>query len=62
MATLKSAGIVTDRRDGKWVHYRLGGHPLLAGMSGVLETLSSAEPYVSDGERLGSHKKGGACH
>ncbi len=62
MATLKSAGVVADRRDGKWVHYRLEDHPLLAGMSGLIQSLSAVEPYVGDRERLSRHKKGGACH
>jgi ArsR family transcriptional regulator, arsenate/arsenite/antimonite-responsive transcriptional repressor len=62
MATLKSAGVAGDRRDGKWVHYRLEENPLLAGMSGLIAVLSDTEPYVGDRKRLTDYKKVGACH
>jgi ArsR family transcriptional regulator len=55
LATLREAGIVLDRRDGLWIHYRLNPK-LPAWMREVLDTTAranaNAEPYARDRKRL----------
>jgi len=55
LAMLREAGIVLDRREGLWIHYRLNPK-LPAWVREVLETTAranaSAEPYVRDRKRL----------
>lgn len=51
LATLRELGIVTDRRDGLWIYYRL--HPELPlWMAQVVESTAQAlagrKPYVDD--------------
>ena len=41
LKVLKDAGLVTDRREGRWMYYTLNPETL-AEASGLLETLSSA--------------------
>lgn len=55
LATLREAGIVRDRRQGQWVHYRIseelpawGRQTLVALASGAADR----EPYASDRRRL----------
>lgn len=55
LAHLREWGLVLDRRDGLWIHYRL--HPELpAWASEVLHTsrtgLESGDPYTTDRQRL----------
>ena len=55
LAMLREAEIVTDRREGLWIHYRL--HPKLpAWARTVLATTArantNAEPYARDRKRL----------
>jgi ArsR family transcriptional regulator len=57
LAMLREAGIVLDRREGLWIHYRL--HPELpAWARQVLNTTArastAAEPYARDRRRLDS--------
>jgi len=40
LKTLKDAGLVSDRRDGRWIHYSLN-HAALASIGSLLETLAS---------------------
>lgn len=56
MAKLKSAGMVSDRRAGKWVHYQLTGEHFLSDITGTIgRQLSHTEPFKSDLERLESY-------
>ena len=55
LAMLREAGIVLDRREGLWIHYRLNPK-LPAWVREVLNTTArasaSAEPYARDRKRL----------
>lgn len=56
MAVMRTAQIVMDRREGKWVHYRLSQEPLASQIATVLEqVLLPEEPYASDRRRLREH-------
>jgi len=51
LAHLRKSGLVLDRKEGLWVHYRL--HPELPGwvqaiLSNAQEGVSEQQPYVSD--------------
>lgn len=57
LATLREAGIVLDRRDGLWIHYRL--NPRLPAWARQVLTVTAragvnAEPYARDRKRLAS--------
>jgi len=55
LAMLREAGIVLDRREGLWIHYRLN-LKLPAWVREVLDTTvranANAEPYARDRKRL----------
>lgn len=59
MARLKAAGLVSDRREGLWIHYRLitDDSPLLASLKSILGDMSQKEPYSKDIESLALHLK-----
>ena len=61
MSRLKSAGIVADRRDGRWVHYRLNKTEFLDGIGTFLNRLSEIDPYRDDRRKLLEHRKASAC-
>jgi len=61
MANLKSAGLVEDRRDGRWVHYRLADAPVLRELKSYFELLGDEEPYRTDREKLSLRQKEGKC-
>ncbi|MCP4684182.1 MAG: metalloregulator ArsR/SmtB family transcription factor [bacterium] len=61
MSNLRIAGLVEDRRDGRWVHYRLSETPLLQDLRAYFELLAREEPYRSDRERLRLRQKEGKC-
>ena len=55
LAMLREAGIVSDRREGLWIHYRL--NPALPGWArAILNTAmranATAKPFAHDRERL----------
>lgn len=55
LAYLRRAGIVTTRRDGKWVHYRVAkpSNPVAAEIiAGLRRWMDSDPEMVSDRERL----------
>ncbi len=59
---LKSAGLVLDRRDGKWVHYRLSGTAVMNDLRVFLrEHLVQTDPFSQDRERLNSLVASGRC-
>lgn len=62
MSRLKSAGIVVDRRAGKWVHYRLAEAKAVSELRTYLNrNFSRLEPYRSDRITLRRLLRSGAC-
>jgi ArsR family transcriptional regulator, arsenate/arsenite/antimonite-responsive transcriptional repressor len=61
MANLRNAGLVEDRRDGRWVYYRLADTPVLADLRPYFELLSHEEPYLGDREKLRARQKERRC-
>lgn len=62
LAYLRRAGLVETRRDGLWVHYRLGKLPdpvLAAIVDGVGHALTHTDTVHRDAERL--QKRTGCC-
>ena len=62
LAYLRKSGLVQTRRDGLWVHYRLGAfdEPVLATIAdAVRHALSHAQTVQKDAQRL--HKRNGCC-
>jgi ArsR family transcriptional regulator len=62
LAYLRRSGLVATRRDGLWVHYRLGEFtdPVLAAISdAVRHALTHIDTVHRDGARL--HKRTGCC-
>jgi ArsR family transcriptional regulator len=62
LAYLRRAGLVETRRDGLWVHYRLGklSDPVLAAIvDAVRHALTHADAVRRDSERL--QKRTGCC-
>ena len=59
LARLKSVGLVLDRRQGLWVHYRLtiNGLPISGSVNSILHDLRQQKPYSDDLELLTSHFK-----
>lgn len=45
MKTLKDAGLVTDRRDGRWTHYSLS-HEALSGIGTLLDAMAEKAETV----------------
>lgn len=54
LGIMRSAGLLRDRREGKWVHYRLaeGDSPITQGLLGVLRGLAGTEGYAGDVRRV----------
>ena len=62
MARLRSAGVVTDRREGKWVHYQLAESALVDELRRLLQNnLASADPYKHDLATLRRYVNSGKC-
>ncbi len=62
MARLKSAGLVADRRVGKWVHYRLETSPTVTGLRKLLcRHLAASEPFAADLAALKEYVSSGHC-
>jgi ArsR family transcriptional regulator len=62
LAYLRRAGLVETRRDGLWIHYRLGklNDPVLATIADAAQhALTHLESVQRDGERL--QKRTGCC-
>ena len=55
LARLKAASIVEDRRERKWVHYRLAEDELLDRLSVFFDRLRQVDPYFRDSGRLRQH-------
>ena len=55
LALLREAGLVTDRREGRWIHYRISPqlpHWAQQVLEAAAEGASGEEPYCSDKEAL----------
>lgn len=52
LKVLKDAGLVTDRREGRWMYYMVD-REALSGVAGLLETLAS--------EPLAAERRDGCC-
>jgi ArsR family transcriptional regulator, arsenate/arsenite/antimonite-responsive transcriptional repressor len=53
MSRMKSAGLVTDRRSGKWVHYQLANTPQVNELRDFLARhLAGTNPFRQDLARL----------
>ncbi len=61
MAVLKSAGVVVDKRVGRWIHYRLLDTSAMQAVVGYLEKLRDTAPYSADWARLIEHKQEVTC-
>jgi ArsR family transcriptional regulator len=62
LAYLRRAGLVETRREGLWIHYRLGNQtdPVLAAITeAVRHALTHIDTVHRDGQRL--HKRTGCC-
>jgi ArsR family transcriptional regulator, arsenate/arsenite/antimonite-responsive transcriptional repressor len=62
LAYLRRSGLVDTRRDGLWIHYRLGrlGDPVMAAIvDAVRHALTHVDSVRRDGERL--QKRTGCC-
>lgn len=65
LASLREAGVVSDRRAGVWVHYRL--HPDLPAWAGgalreTFDGLVREPPYQDDRQTLRAHVQHGNTH
>lgn len=56
---MKAAGLVEERRDGRWVYYRLknADHPLVVSIRGCLETVCGCADIQEDLRRLRARLK-----
>jgi len=64
MGRLRRAGLVTDRREGKWVHYALEENNIPPELVSLIKSLTKSSPYLADSARLNNHlknKKNSAC-
>lgn len=64
LKVLRDEGVVTHRRDGLWIHYRVAQD--LANwkqqtLSALAEGIASNEPYLSDSKRLTDSDPAAAC-
>ena len=62
LAYLRRSGLVTTRRDGLWIHYRLGSlaDPVIGAIrNAVVHALTHTDVVQRDVERL--HKRTGCC-
>lgn len=64
MSKLKNAGIVTDRRTGKWVYYTLSTdlEQLLPDLLTMIRSIGTHTPYIEDAQRLTEHKNSKSCN
>ena len=63
---LQAAGLVTERREGRWIYHELSDaqHPLLQGIRTCLDTVCCCEDVQEDLVRLKSRlalREGGKC-
>lgn len=62
LAILKSAGLVADRRAGRWVHYRLQANRIEQAVRPIfVDHLAKQPPHCDDLGALAAHRKLGEC-
>lgn len=62
MIRLKSAGLVSDRRAGKWVHYRLEPNPIVNDLRRLLKHhLANTEQFKKDAASLQRYTRTKHC-
>ena len=63
MAKLKAIQLVTDRREGKWVHYKLSDSlkEALPNLCMTIESFAQKEPYLNDLKLYQKHKSENNC-
>lgn len=61
MAVLRSAGLVTDRREGRWIHYNLADPLPLPKLRACLHELGNQPPHRDDLAALHQHPKTQGC-
>jgi ArsR family transcriptional regulator, arsenate/arsenite/antimonite-responsive transcriptional repressor len=62
MTRLKNAGLVSDRRAGKWVHYRLEPTPLVLDLRRLLQQhLATTEQFKKDAASLQRYARTKLC-
>ena len=62
MTRLKNAGLVEDRRDGKWVHYKLESTTIVEDLRQMLKRhLTSSEQFKKDSANLKSYSRAKRC-
>lgn len=64
MGRLRRAGLVQDRRNGKWVHYSLAKETFPRELLSLISSFKRLPIYESDRKKLNAHltaKKGSAC-
>ncbi|MFQ5453385.1 MAG: ArsR/SmtB family transcription factor [Candidatus Zixiibacteriota bacterium] len=63
MAYLKAVGFVRDRRNGKWVYYKLkiSTNPLFRSLTIFFQSLKQCNPYKKDLEKLFHQLKEKQC-
>lgn len=62
MTQLRHSGLVTDRRAGTWIHYRLAGDRVAREISRFLDnSYRNMQPYKSDRDRLATHAVKSGC-
>jgi len=62
MTRLKAAGLASDRRAGKWVHYRMVSSPLVDDLRRLLQHhLANGDPFKKDAIALRRYVLDGHC-
>ncbi len=61
MGILKSAGLVSDTRNGKWVHYSLAAGSPVDELRSYFASLGVREPFQSDLIKLSIRGESSAC-
>jgi len=61
MARLRIAGLVHDRRNGKWVFYSLSAVSPLQSLQTYLAGLARRHPYAADRHRLARYQESKPC-
>jgi len=62
MTRLRQSGLVADRREGTWIHYRLADDGIVKEIKLLIDnSFRDREPYKGDRERLAGHVVKSGC-
>jgi len=62
MTQLRQSGLVADRREGIWIHYRLANDRIVKDINQLLDSsFRNMQPYKGDRERLAAHAVKSGC-